>query len=82
MDSFFLDWLGIGKLISKLKISSSYRPDPITSKMLKCTELLSSVILSRVFDQSLQLASLPKDWKVGKVVPVRKSGDIHSSNNY
>lgn len=50
--------------------------------MLKCTELFSLLILSKIFDQSLQLAALPKEWKVGKVVPVHKWGDIHSANNY
>ncbi|XP_049267080.1 uncharacterized protein LOC125756402 [Rhipicephalus sanguineus] len=35
-----------------------------------------------LFVQSLQTSTLPSDWKAGKVVPVHKSGDVHSPNNY
>lgn len=50
--------------------------------MLKCTQVYSSLILSKLFEQSLQTSTLPSDWKAGKVVPVHKSGDVHSPNNY
>lgn len=42
----------------------------------------SSVILSQIFTQSLQCTTLPGDWKVGKVVPVHKSGDVFNPSNY
>lgn len=82
MDPILIDWVGIRKLIGNLKTSSSAGSDEINSKILKCTELYSSIILSRIFQQSLHCSSLPSDWKVGKVVPVHKSGNTHSPENY
>lgn len=82
MDSLTIDWPGVRKLITDLKISSSSGPDSINSKMLKCTELCSAIILSKLFAQSLQQSALPADWIRGKVVPVHKSGDSHFPGNY
>lgn len=82
MDYIVIDWVGVRKLISNLNMSSSAGPDGINSKILKCTELYSSLILSKIFHQSLQCSSLPGDWKKGKVVPVHKSGNTNSPENY
>lgn len=38
--------------------------------------------MTYIFSQSLLSCSLPKDFKVGKVVPLFKSGDMHSPLNY
>lgn len=82
MDPIVIDSVGIDALIRNLKISSSAGPDCINSKMLKCTEVYSSVILPKIFDQSLHHSILPRDWKVGKISPVPKSGDVHCPDNY
>lgn len=82
MDPIVFDWAGICKLIQNMKISSSPGDDGINSKFLKNTEVYSSIILSRIFEQSLESCTLPDDWKVGKVVPLHKSGNTHCPNNY
>lgn len=46
------------------------------------TEVYSSIILSNIFAQSLEFSTIPGDWKVGKVVPVHKSGNVHILHNY
>lgn len=73
---------GIIKIIEQLKISCSAGVDGINSKFLLRTKEYSSIILSKLFEQSLTLGCLPDDWKVGKVVPVHKTGDHHSPLNY
>lgn len=42
----------------------------------------SSLILCDIFSQSLQCCTIPSDWKVGRVVPLHKSGVSHSPLNY
>lgn len=77
-----IDACGIVNVIDNLKISCSAGVDDINSKFLKSTKEYSSIILSKLFNQSLNCLYLPDDWKVGKVVPIHKTGDQHSPSNY
>lgn len=82
MDFIIIEPLGIEKVIKGLKLSSSPGSDLINAKFLKSTVVYSSVLLSRIFQQSLDTHQLPADWKVGKVVPIHKSGSRNSPLNY
>lgn len=82
MDHIVIDSYGIQKIIESLKLSSSAGPDCINSKFLKNTSCYSSILLSMIFMQSLEQGLLPADWKIGKVVPLHKSGDTLSPLNY
>lgn len=82
MDPVVIDFDGVQKLIRGLNLSSSCGVDGITPKFLKSTDVYSSMFLSKLFSQSLESCSLPRDWKVGKVVPLFKSGDAQSPFNY
>lgn len=73
---------GIAGLINNLKLSSSSGPDNINSKILKNTVTLSSKFLYHIYRQSLSSGQLPSDWKTAKVVPVHKSGNKNSPENY
>lgn len=70
---------GIIKIIESLKTSSSCGIDSIDFKFLKQTKVYSSFFLNNLFEQSLHHGILPRQWKVGKVVPQYKSGDRHST---
>lgn len=72
---------GVLKLINSLVINSSPGYDSINTKFLKSTNVVSSLILTKLFQQSLDKSTLPKEWTVGKVVPLHKSGNKHSPNN-
>lgn len=74
MDPVIIDWVGITKLIENLKISAP-GTDEITAQFLKCTVTHSSIILSKLFKQSLDCGVLPNDRKAGKVVPIPKQGN-------
>lgn len=82
MNPVIIDPQGVAKIIESLKVSSSPGSDLITAKFLKNTVLHSSVILAHIFQQSLDRHTVPADWKVGKVVPIHKSGKKDSPNNY
>lgn len=78
----FVDVSGVAKLIDSLKKSASPGYDCICTKFLKSTSAYSSIILTKIFQQSLDTSSLPTDWKIGKVVPLHKSGSKTSPLNY
>lgn len=73
---------GIVPIISSLKLSSAPGHDLINAKFLKSTSCYSSIFLGMIFQQSLDKGSLPDEWKIGKVIPLHKSGDKHSPYNY
>lgn len=61
---------------------SSAGIDYINSKVLKNTKHISAVILSHIFQQSLSSGVVPRDWKVGKIIPVPKKGPSSSPSSY
>lgn len=82
MDPLVFDYDGIIKLIDDLKPSSSCGVDNITPKFLKRTKNYISIFLCKIFQQSVNLGVLPDDWKIGKVIPLHKSGSKHNPSNY
>lgn len=82
LDKVSLTSLGIRKLIDNLPHYSSPGNDNITAKLLKLTAPYSSSLLSLLYQQSIDLGVIPKDWKHAKVLPIFKSGDKNSPNNY
>uniref|UniRef100_A0A6G5A957 Tick transposon n=1 Tax=Rhipicephalus microplus TaxID=6941 RepID=A0A6G5A957_RHIMP len=81
MDPLVVDFAGILKLIHSLKLSSSCGADEINSKFLRNTAVYSFVFFMYLFTQSIEYSTLPADLKVGKVVPLLKSGNPHSPLN-
>lgn len=73
---------GIASLINNLKISTSAGVDDISTKILKNTVIHSSNILCYIFRQSLTTGEIPNDWKIGKIIPIFKSGDKTNARNY
>lgn len=82
MEPISIDVDGVYNLIKKAKLSSLAGVDNVNYKFLKSTVAYSSAFLSYIFTQSLQSSTLPDDWKMAKVIPVHKSGDIHNPLNY
>lgn len=82
MESIEVTKEGVACLINNLKLSTSSGVDNISSKILKNTISVSRKIICVIFKQSLSSGQLPSDWKIGKVVPVFKSGNRNSPENY
>ena len=64
----------------KNKTSCGY--DQISSNLLKQIYPSISTPLIHLFNLSFQTGYIPDNFKVAKVIPIFKSGDKHSFNNY
>lgn len=73
---------GILSAIERLSRSSGPGDDEICPKLLKLTKNISCRLLCRLFQQSLDLTSLPADWRFGRVLPIFKTGNKNDSSNY
>lgn len=82
MPPIIIDVTGVIGLIDSMKRHSSPGFDNISAKFLKNTSSYSSIVLTKIFQQSLNTSSLPLAWKTGKVIPLHKSGSKTSPRNY
>ncbi len=84
-NTMFLDPTSPQEIInitSKLKSKTSQGHDEISTKLLKqCINHLASP-LSHIINQSMLTGIVPSDMKLAKVIPIFKSGDQYSFNNY
>ena len=71
----------VESFLSTLDTNKATGSDEIPAKLLKET---SSVItpLCKLFNKSLQLGKVPRDWKLANVVPVYKKGNKEQTENY
>ena len=72
----------IVKLIDNLSLNKSPGIDGITAVILKKVKEPISIVLQRMFQISLSLGQLPKQWKQSIVIPVHKSGNPSDFRNY
>ena len=61
--------------LKALEVGKATGPDEIPAKLLKETASVIAPSLCKIFNKSLQLGSLPSDWKLANVVPVHKKGE-------
>jgi len=72
----------IRSIIKNLKSSQTKVTDDISSRILKeCIDLVVSPI-SKIVNVSLAKGVVPTSCKIAKIIPVFKSGSVHSANNY
>ena len=82
MDEIVIDNKGVEKLLSNLKTSKSTGPDSIPNLVLKTCATELSMGLSTIFQYSIDIGSLPSDWRDANISPVFKKGDRHLAENY
>ena len=68
--------------LKALEVGKATWPDEIPAKLLKQTASVIAPSLCKIFNKSLQLGSLPSDWKLANVVPVHKKGATGHVENY
>ena len=66
----------------KMKNKTSRTPEGIPSMFIKNVIMLLLQPLCFIFNQTLLLSSVPKQWKVALVIPVFKKGDRKNPSNY
>ena len=69
-------------ILNKLDISKSPGPDNLHPKLLKETSCEIAVPLKLLFEKTLLLGKLPKEWKNAEVRPIFKKGDKSDPGNY
>ena len=68
--------------MKQLNCSKGNGPDAIPSRIIKvCAEPLTQT-LTDMFNLSLRLGKLPKDWTAANIVPIFKKGDKTNTRNY
>ena len=72
----------IRKLLSNINANKAYGPDGIHGKLLKNCAVGLAYPLSLLFHSCYNIGTLPKEWKLGHVVPIFKKGDKHEVSNY
>lgn len=82
IDDLIITDAGVMNLLLKIDPRKSSGPDNIPNEFLKRYAEWSSKYLGIIFRKSLQLAKLPSDWKLAKVIPIHKSGDKVLVSNY
>ena len=68
--------------LEDLEVGKPTGPDEISAKFLKETAPVIDPSLCKIFNKSLQLGSLPSDWRLVNVVPVHKKSVKDHVENY
>ena len=70
------------KLIKGLNSKTSFGYDGISTKLLKSLESVLVRPHTLIINQSLNTGIFPEKFKITKIIPIHKKGDIHLVNNY
>ena len=70
------------KSLTGVKINKATGIDKISNKILKIAAPVIYKNLTDLFNLSITSSVFPSDWKIAKVSPLFKSGDLNNANNY
>ena len=73
---------GVEKLLSNLKPHKATGPDSIPARLLKELSTELAPALTYIYQTSINLGTVPDDWKMAHVVPIFKKGDKSKASNY
>ena len=73
---------GVTKLLKGLNPSKALRPDELHPRVLK--ELASELgpVFAHLFQQSIDMGEIPKEWSLANICPLFKKGDGSLACNY
>ena len=80
--NFTIDQEAVLLELSHLDTNKCGGPDRIPSILLKEGAVSIAPSLTRIYNLSLSLGMLPRDWRRANVVPIFKKGNKHVVNNY
>ena len=81
MEEIHVEEEGIRKLLQKTNPWKATGPDCIPARILDCASELA-LILTIIFNRSLQEGSVPKDWHRADITAIFKKGTCHDAANY
>ena len=73
---------GVLTLLQKIKENKATGPDDIPGKFLKFCALELHEVFTILFQTSLNLGTIPDEWKVAHIFPLFKKGDKTQAENY
>ena len=72
----------VRKILSNINANKAYGPDGIHGKLLKNCAVGLAYPISLLFHSCYNIGTLPREWKLGHIVPIFKKGDKHEVSNY
>ena len=69
-------------LIRQINPDKSMGPEGIPRKYLKLSALIISTILAKLYNNCIQSSTYPSALKIGRAVPIHKSGTKNACSNY
>ena len=72
----------IENIISTLKPSKATGPFSIPTSLLKTLKMVISYPLEILFNHSFATGTVPKQFKLAKVIPIHKNGSVFAVSNY
>ena len=82
LQNFTIDQEAVLDELTHLNTNKCGGPDGIPGILLKEGAVSIAPSLSRIYNLSLSLGILPRDWTRANVVPIFKKGNKHRANNY
>ena len=82
MTELILSELEVEHTLISLDSNKATGPDEIPARLLKVTAPIIAPSLSKLFNKSLRLGSIPEEWKLANVVPLHKKRDKGQTENY
>ena len=73
---------GVLALLKNIKEDKATGPDDIPGKLLKYCALELHEIFTVLFQKSLDMGTVPDEWKVAHITPLFKKGDKAKAENY
>ena len=73
---------GVAKLLRKINPNKACGPDRIPAKILKELAEEISLLLTAIFQKSLDSGTVPHDWRSANVSAIFKKGDRFKASNY
>ena len=82
IDPFETNLIEVNKLVNEINVNKSSAIDNISSKILKTVFKHIPDKLVKIFNLSFSQNLIPPSWKISKVTPIPKSGNLKLVNNY
>ena len=73
----------ICKVLNQVKTNKAFGTDCISNEYIKSTSTLMLPIYVKLFNVILETGVFPRQWSVGKIIPIYKNkGSLEDPNNY
>ena len=82
LSSLQCDGSDVLRVIKSLRPDTASGPDGVSATLLRCCAPAIADHLAAIFNCSLSSGQVPDEWKVSRITPIFKKGDVSSVTNY